>query len=69
MTAMNEITKQIQGNIILVNKEELKASDKRQSDIFQNEQNKNIKIKSNVADINFVHEENLQLYNVHFTIV
>ena len=59
ITAIKDITKHIQGNIIFVKREELKASERRQSEIFQNEQNRKKNIKSKVADISLVHDENL----------
>ena len=60
ITAMKEITKQMQGSIIFVNRDELNASDSRQSEIFQNEQNRKRNINSSVTDITFVHDENLK---------
>ena len=60
ITAMKEITKQMQGSIIFVNRDELNASDSRQSEIFQNEQNRKRNISSSVTDITFVHDENLK---------
>ena len=60
ITAMKEITKQMQGSIIFVKRDELNASDSRQSEIFQNEQNRKRNISSSVTDITFVHDENLK---------
>ena len=60
ITAMKEITKQMHGSIIFVNRDELNASDNRQSEIFQKEQNRKRNIRSNVTDITFVHDENLK---------
>ena len=59
--AIREITKQIQGIIILVKSEESNESARRQSQITQNEKNKIIKRKNKPTVKSFVQVEYLEI--------